>query len=186
MKAISKVICSIILSAMLITPTYSSAAELESKQNNIPISESINEDQDISPKALYRTVFQKTSSSTVYGSYSRASSVTKNSTLNNMTKAFNITKGYNYTISATLSSAEKDAISASLGSSWTRSKSISETDTITIRPKYYGWFDARCAYRQVKGTLITYHEGWSSKKSVTIKTPIGIEYRAKTSLTSPY
>ncbi|RHW41712.1 hypothetical protein D1B31_08355 [Neobacillus notoginsengisoli] len=105
------------------------------------------------------TKYTESSYSNLTGSAQKATNYSYNCTLDNSTKSlsYSATKSHGFNVS--LTSPEFSAFKAGVSYTFTSSATVSGTDTITIRPKYRGWFDFYPYLRKSSGYVRHYLGG---------------------------
>ena len=117
---------------------------------------------DIDSKGLVAdwSVFNKTGSVAKVDRPSlqkRVSAYVKNYGTGNMTKTLSSASSQSYTINIGITNALRDAITASLGTTWNRTLTYSDSTSITVLPGYKGWMEFYPIMKNAYGYYDTYN-----------------------------
>lgn len=90
-----------------------------------------------------------------------------------------LNKKYKPVIDITLNKDEEDAISYSLGSKWNEEIKINKEEDINLNGNNDTYVMVRPVYKEITGTLVKNYISWESKKEISIKIPVDMEYTFK-------
>lgn len=194
MRNITKVF--IIGLIMFFSYSHSSFAENieDITQPIIEVKASIKKESKGQPKALYKRVFVVKSKKTEFSKYkfctgsatfNKARSETFSTVTLKKTQKVKSTSNIKGTYEKQLTDKDKLVIEATLGSDWEKKYSVKTEKKLKIPSKKWGWFEYKVKYEVRKGYIYSYYEDRTTKKPVTIKTPVDIRFRSRTAKKEP-
>lgn len=90
-----------------------------------------------------------------------------------------LNKKYKPIINITLNKDEEDAISYSLGTKWNEEIKINKEEDINLNESNDTYIMVRPVYKEITGILVKDYISWESKKEISIKIPVDMEYTFK-------
>lgn len=90
-----------------------------------------------------------------------------------------LNKKYKPIINITLNKDEEDAISYSLGTKWNEEIKINKEEDINLNGSNDTYIMVRPVYKEITGILVKDYISWESKKEISIKIPVDMEYTFK-------
>ena len=120
----------------------------------------------------YMKVFKKKSSNRYWGKKKRASKFLPNCSKSSASKSLSASRTENWSTNVSVTTDDLKYIKPTLGYTFSKSETFSDTTTISVKPGHIGWIDFTPLKYKAVGTLTTTFDGAPiARKNITMYTP---------------